>query len=341
MLGNEKILVLGIGALGGVFSFKLIKNNFNCTLVTHNDNITKAITENGLIYSKEGTTEILKANVVTNLPENDQYDYIFLMMKTNGIIKASQSIKENKLLKPDGLVMTVQNGDVYEFIKEFFPNQLVTCILGWNATMHEPGSYELTGPGKTVIGDRNNKIDLTNLKNILDKVSPNPVEISTNLYGVIWSKLAINCSANSLSGITGLLMGEILKSKQGRELFFAIYREAVELSKLQNIKLEKVYNNDPYLLYMPKNANFVERNYKMNVLKIAGKKRFGKVKVSMLQDIERGKKTEIDYLNGYISKKGKELDFPTPVNDKLTELIKLIESKKLVPKPENLNLVKL
>lgn len=339
MLNDKKILVLGIGALGGIFSFKLIENSFDCTLVTNNENITRAINENGIIYTNKGITKNQKATALTKMPENQKYDYIFLMMKTTAVAQVCQEIKTKSLLSAEGLIITIQNGDVYEFIKDFFPNQIVTCIIVWNAKMDGPGKYELLSPGKTIIGDRTNTIDLTTISQILSKISPSPIEISTNIVGIIWSKLAMNCAMNPLSGISGLLAGDVLKSKQGQEVFLAVYRETVELSKKQHITLEKLYA-DPNILYIPKKTNFVKKFIKYTILKIAGRK-FGKAKSSMLQDIERGKLTEIDYLNGYVSQKAKTYNFPTPINDKLTELIKAIEAKKLEPNPDNLFLIKL
>lgn len=334
MIDSKKILVIGIGSLGGIVSFNLLKNNYSCILVTNNDTITKAINENGLSFKYKETNETITATAQTNLPDNEHFDFIFIMTKTNSIEKVSQDIKSKNLLKPDGLVITVQNGNVYDFIKDEFPSRIVTSIIGWNAVMTEPGKYELKTMGKTYFGDITNQNDLSELNQIMQKISPGDVVYSKNMLGHVWTKLAITSGINSLGGITGLLLGEWAKLSDARKMFVAVFSETIDLAKLQQIKLEKT-EVSPDMFYIPKKSSFVKKTIKINAVKLMGKK-VGAVKVSMLQDIERGRHTEIDFLNGYLSNKGKELNFATPVNDRLTELIKSIEDKKIKPGTENL-----
>ncbi len=336
---DKKILVCGIGALGGVFSFKLLKEGYDCQLVTNNDRITNAIINNGIFLDDERLDSSIQPKIQTELPNNQSFDFIFLMMKTISVRDTVKEIKEKNLLKKDGLLITIQNGDVYTKISDLFPDQLTTCIIVWGASMVDPGVYKITSSGKTFIGDRKNRLNLEELRVLLSKVSPAPVEISNNILGIIWSKLCVNCAINAISGISGLRIGEFTKYSKGRILFLAVYSEVVEIAKKQNIKLEKLVTN-PFLFYIPKNANFVKRFIKIFIIKRAGK-RFGMVKPSMLQDLERGRRTEIDFLNGYVSTKGIELDLPTPVNSKLTELIKSIEKGDLKPSVDNFSLIEI
>ena len=336
---NKKILFVGIGAIGGVFSYKLIKEGYSCQLVSQNENIADMINRNGIILHDGTDKDSVTANAETKLPQGEQFDFIFLMMKTTSIRVAAEEIKKKNLLKENGLVITIQNGDIYDEISDLFPKQIVTCIIVWGASMVAPGEYRITSPGKTVIGDRNNTIDLNEIQILISKISPNPVELSTNIVGVIWSKLCLNCAINAISGISSLKVGEYSKLAKARELFLATYRESFELTEYLDIKLEKLVIK-PSLFYIPKKSNFIKKIVKTFFVKRVGKK-FGLVKTSMLQDLERGRKTEIDYLNGYVSKKGKEVNYPTPVNDKLTEIIKLIEKGELQPNIENFDLIDL
>lgn len=337
MNSQKKILVCGIGSLGGVFAFKLIKEGFNCKLVTKNENITKIINKNGLSLENSKGIESIKAQASTDLPENQEFDYILLMMKSTSVKEAAIEIKGKKLLKPNGIIITVQNGDVYEQISDIFPNKIVTCIIVWGASMIEPGMYKITSPGKTFLGDRNKLLNLVEIQSIISKISPVPVELSENILGIIWAKLCVNCAINAIAGISGLTIGEFTKQKAGWELFLAVYRETVELAEKQKIKLEKLVTN-PYLLYIPKRSNFIKKRLKIFFVKQVGK-RYGLVKPSMLQDIERGRLTEIDYLNGYVSKKGLEFNFPTSVNDQLKNMIKDIQNNKLKPEIANLSVI--
>lgn len=335
---DKKILVCGIGALGGVLSYRLIKEGYDCHLVTHNDEITDAVMKNGLIVDDKPLLLPSRSQVQTNLPMNEEFDYIFLMMKTQAVRNTVIQIKENNLLKNSSLFITVQNGDIFPYIADVVPDQIISSLIGWSARMINPGVYKITNIGRTIIGDRTHKINLEEIYTILEKGTPGQVVISRNILGVVWSKLCISCAINAISGISGLLIGEFPDYPNGSDLYLAVYSETVDIANLQNIKLEKIVS-DPYFLYVSKNTNFIKRSIKKFLLK-KGLKRNGLVKTSTLQDIERGKLTEIDYLNGYVSKKGVELNHPTPVNDTLTAMIKSIEKGELKPSVENLVAIK-
>lgn len=335
MINHKKMLLVGIGALGGVFSFKLISKGYDCKLISKNEEICNYINVHGIRLNDD----VIKATCQLQLPENEQFDYIFLMVKTTAIRESGQEIISKSLLKENGIIVTVQNGDVYDEIADLFPNKIATCIIVWGASMLGPGYYTITSNGKTFVGDRTNTLDLHELQLILSNVSPSGVELSNNILGVVWSKLATSCANNALSGITGLRLGEFTKIKKAQLVFLEAYSETIEVAEKMQIKLEKLVA-DPYRLYLPKNSNFVKRKIKRYYITIVGK-RFGLVKLSTLQDIERGRPTEIDYLNGYVSKKGKEVNFPTPINDKLRNLIKLIEKGDLNPTVENLSEIQL
>lgn len=335
---DKKILICGIGALGGVLSYRLIKEGYDCQLVTNNDKITDTIKKNGLIVDDEPLMLTPQSKVQTSLPMNEQYDYIFLMMKTQSVRNTVIQIKEKNLLKNSSLFITVQNGDIFPYIADLIPKQIVTTLIGWSGRMIRPGVYKITNIGRTVIGDRTNEINLDEILTLLEKGTPGSVVISKNILGVVWSKLCISCAINAISGISGLLIGEFPDYPNGSDLYLGAYAEVVDLANLQHIKLEEIVGN-PYKPYLSKNANFIKRSLIKYFLK-KGLKRNGLVKTSTLQDIERGKPTEIDYLNGYVSKKGVELNHPTPINDKLTAMIKSIERGELKPDVENLLIIK-
>ena len=167
MVNSKKLLLVGIGTLGAIFAYKLLENNFDCKLVTNNDRATQVINQKGLTFKNKNKTGNIKAITQTDLPENEQFDYIFLMTKIMDAVNSSEEIKAKNLLKTNGILVTIQNGDVYNLISGIFPGQIATCIISWNAFFVEYGSSELTGEGNTQIGDYKNMLDLLDLSVIL------------------------------------------------------------------------------------------------------------------------------------------------------------------------------
>jgi 2-dehydropantoate 2-reductase len=109
-----------------------------------------------------------------------------------------------------------------------------------------------------------------------------------------------------------------------RRAFMRTYGEVVETASRLGVRLERIAAN-PMLLYVPKDAGAVTRLFKDVLVRIIGR-RYGRLKGSMLQSLERGRKTEIDFLNGYVVQKAQDAGVPTPVNAALARLIREIES---------------
>lgn len=319
------ILIIGIGSLGGVFASRLLKTGYNCTLITNNDKITDAIKSNGIKILEDGKEEIIKSVPLTRLTEiegrKQQFDLIIFLTKTYSIEKASQDTIN--LLKPSGSVLIFQNGNVYDIVNKHFNNKVISGVVGWGSTMISPGVYQVTSKGKLFIGELSNSNNgkINEISEILSCISP--TVISSNILGVIWSKLAINCTINAIGGISGFTVGEMAKTSNGRFLFLQIYREVVETAELLNIKLERIVN-DPYKLYLASNSGIIKRYYKDLIVRIVGKK-FKSVRPSLLQDLDKKRLTEIDFINGYVSGQAELINHLVPYNNTLISMIREIE----------------
>ncbi len=154
-----------------------------------------------------------------------------------------------------------------------------------------------------------------------------PTRISDNIMGELYSKLIVNSCINSLGVLTGLYLGQMLAIKKVREIFLEIMREAMSVADAMGIKVEPGGGGklDYYKLLAPKGriADF-KRHV---VVRIIGFK-YRRLKSSSLQSLERGKQTEVDYLNGYICKQARNYGLPTPINDAVVAMIKEIEAGK-------------
>lgn len=322
---SDRVVILGIGGIGGVVAGCMIEAGLRPVLVTNNADVTAAIRANGLRVKLPNRSFTVQADVYTTLAETSgAFAAAYLTMKALGVVKAAQDAAQ--YLSPDGYVVTFQNGIVEDAVGDAIGiGRVVSASVGWNGIMLKPGEYERTTPGDTFIGELNGSVTprVNAIAAALRHVGP--VTISQNMRGVLWSKLAINCTVNSVGALTGETLGELLADARVRRIFLRTYSEVVDTAEAQRIKLERIAAN-PKLLYLPKNAGFPVRYAKDFIARMLGRKYKG-ARSSTLQSLERGRKTEVDFLNGYVVEVAKRVGVETPLNAALTRMIKEIEDR--------------
>ncbi len=334
---KQQILLEGIGGIGGIMAAKLIKAGYTPVLVTNNQAITNAIQKNGL-YVREGKQifSIPAPDTFTNLEDVPyrEFDAAYLIMKAHDVVESAR--RTIALLEPDGYVVTFQNGIVEDAVSEAIgKDRVISGIIGWAGTMNAPGVYEKTTMGAIHIGELSGKISerLKKLAQACETCAP--VKMTDNIRGALWSKLAINCTITTIGALTGDTLGEMLKDSMVRKLLLRAYSEVVDTAEASGIMLETIAAN-PKLLYLPVNANFMQTFVKDILVRIVGM-RYGKQKSSSLQSLERGRKTEIDFLNGYVVQQAQRVNLPAPVNGALIKMIKEIENGQRKITRENLD----
>lgn len=334
---NERILIQGIGGIGGVVAGRMVEAGFNPVLVTNNQDITDAIMKEGIrITSPEGSA-VIKARAYTyleDMPGGAPFDVAYLIMKAESVVEAARVAEP--LLKPDGFVVTCQNGIVEDAVATVIePARIVSAIVGWGGTMHAPGVYERTSTGSTHIGELDGQMT-RRLQMVEEHLSTAaPVEVTDNIRGKQWAKLAINCTITTFGALTGELLGTMLKDKHIRLAFMQAYAEVIDTALALDIKLEAIAAN-PMTLYVRRDAGPMTRAVKHLIVRYVGRK-YGRLKSSSLQSLLRGRKTEIDYLNGYVVDKAASVGVPVPVNERLVALTKQIESGERQIQSENVD----
>jgi 2-dehydropantoate 2-reductase len=338
--GGQRLLLMGCGGVGGVIAGGLLRAGHDVTIVTHNAEISRAVNAGGLrITTPEGQWTV-PATVHTHLDEIEgPFDAIYLAMKATGVQQAACDAAA--YMSPQGYVVTLQNGVVEDRVGDVLGRErVVGALVGWGATMHGPGVVEMTSRGESVVGELDGRVTprVQRLKATLDAVAP--ATVSTNVYGVLWSKLAINCTITALGAVTGQLLGEMLRRGDVRHLALAITSEVVDVATAHGVRLEPVGGTlDVHRLYLPperRTRGFgLDLLVKHAIMGIVGLK-FRRLKSSMLQSIERGRRPEIDFINGYAVEKGQEKNVPTPLNAALTSLVREIEAGARKTSPDNL-----
>ena len=331
---KEKILVIGAGAIGGITAAFLTRGGFPVQLVTKYTEPAEQISMRGLQISGARGEFIQKIPAVATLREVDgQFNWIFIATKATDMLQVAKEIYP--FLSPSGRVVSLQNGICEDALGEIVGRErTIGCVVGWGATMHQPGEVEMTSTGEFVIGrlDGELKPELEFLADALGEVVPTLK--TQNIYGHLYSKLIINSCITTLGALTGLTLGKLLARRRIRQIFIRIMKEGVDVANALQIKVEPFAGKLDYYRFF-KNPGLSGQLYRHLFIILLGIK-YRRLKSSSLQSLERGKPTEIDYFNGYIAARGKETGVDTPVNDILTRMVKEIEHKKRNIQPENL-----
>lgn len=338
--GHPRLLLMGCGAVGGVLAGGLLRAGQDLALVTHNKEITRAINTAGLQVSTPEGAWTVPAVAHTRLEEVEgTFDAACLAMKATGVAQAAQEVAGR--LSAGGYAVTLQNGVVEDRVAAILGRErVVGALVGWGATMHAPGVYEMTSRGEMVIGELDGQRTprVQRLKAVLDAAAPTTV--SANIYGVLWSKLAINCATSAPGAVSGQLLGEILRRGDARRLGLAIISEVIDVAQALGVTLEPVGGTlDLERLYLPparRNGGFGPDLVAKHAIMLLVGLRFRKLKSSMLQSLERGRQPEIDTKNGYVVEKGQEMGIATPVNSALVAMVREIAAGKRPIIPENL-----
>jgi 2-dehydropantoate 2-reductase len=184
----------------------------------------------------------------------------------------------------------------------------------------------MTSDGDFIIGilENTQNEQLSSLRDILNTIFP--TKISTNIMGDLYSKLLINSCITNTGAICGLTLGEMLTIKKIRTIAIAIINEGIAVANAMDCKIEVFGNKLNYYKFVKGTGCYHDLRRHLTIRAIGIKYR--KLRSSNLHSLENGKKTEVDFINGYIVDAGKKFNIATPVNAKIVEMIHEIETGK-------------
>ena len=330
--------IYGAGSLGTILGAYITKNGGSVELINRNKAHVEALQKSGATVT--GTVSFTQS-VTAYTPEemSGKYDVVFLMTKQQQNAEVVNCIKE--FLADDGVIVTLQNGIPELLIAEIVGEERVLgCTVAWGATMKEPGVCELTSAPDSLtfsLGSlsKNSNPHLEDVKALLEKMGE--VDIDSNFIGSRWSKLLINSAFSGMSAVLGCTFGEAAGNKASRRVVQALIKESIDVCAAGNIRIEPVQGKD--IVKLLDYTNRLKKAFSFFIIPIAIRKH-ALLKASMLQDIEKGKKTEVDAINGVVSSFGRKVGVPTPMNDKVVEIIHRIEDGELAPSFDNLQYFK-
>lgn len=319
--------IYGAGSLGTILGAFITRNGGQIDLINRNKAHVAALREKGAVVC--GTVEMVQP-VTALLPEEmtGQYDIIFLMTKQQHNREVVTSLLPH--LAADGVIVTLQNGLPEMLIGEIAgEDRVLGCTVAWGATMTKPGTCELTSSADSMTFSLGSfsavpHKHLGEVKRLLEMMGR--VEVDANFIGARWSKLLINAAFSGLSSALGCTFGEAAGDKRSRKVVQALIKECIDVCKAGGIRIEPVQGKD--IVRLLDYGNPVKKWFSFLIIPIAIRKH-ARLKASMLQDLEHGKLTEVDSINGSVSAYGRKVGVPTPANDRVVDIIHRIERGEL------------
>jgi 2-dehydropantoate 2-reductase len=333
----KRIGIIGAGAIGSVVGGCLAKAGHDVTLIDQWPEHVETIRAKGLRLS--GTigdfVVPVKALHIHELQSvREPFDAVFVAVKSYDTEWATAM--PLNYLKPDGVVVDFQNGINDERVAAIAGrDRTLGCVITISAGMYEPGHAMRTDNGQIgfKIGEHDGKVTerAERLAKIMCDVAP--TKVTTNLWGERWSKLSVNCMANGLAGLSGLGSAEVRTRDGVRRVAIHLASEAIQVGRARGHEVEPIWGINAQRFVDGAEGRLLadlERDMAERAKELAGGR------PSLLQDVMRGRRTEVEYLNGYVSEQGRQVGIPTPFNDKVVELITRVPPGTLKPDPKNL-----
>ena len=329
-----RVAIYGAGSLGTILGAYISRGGEKIELINRNKAHVEALQTRGAHII--GTVQFVQPVVAYTPAEmSGKYDIVFLMTKQQHNAEVVAMLKD--YLAEDGVLVTFQNGlpelQIADIIGE---ERVIGCTVAWGATMQQAGVCELTSSPDalsfslgSISAPHNHHFD--NVKQLLELMGK--VDVEENFIGSRWSKLLINASFSGMSAVLGCTFGEAAKPKSSRRIVQALIKECIDVCKAGGIRIEPVQGKDIVKLLDYNNA--LKRAFSSFIIPIAIRKH-ASLKASMLQDLEKGKPTEVDAINGAVSAFGRKVGCPTPMNDRVVDIIHRIERGELSPGFDNL-----
>jgi 2-dehydropantoate 2-reductase len=300
-----KIAVVGAGAVGGYFGGMLARAGAPVVMIGRAA-FVEAVNQNGLLLDTLHFKESVRVEASAELDAARGAEVVLFCVKTTDTAETARALAP--LLSPNATVISMQNGvDNAEQIRAASGLDALGAVVYVAASVPQAGSVKHVGRGDLVVGPRNARTE--QIAGLFERAGV-PCRISENIEGELWTKLTWNCALNAVSALGRAKYGQIAANEEACKVVAEVVDEVLAVARAANIHPPGLENPQVALASALKGAS-----------------QMSEALSSTAQDLLRGKRTEIDSLNGYISRRGAALGVPTPINHALFALVKLAESR--------------
>ncbi|MET3376043.1 2-dehydropantoate 2-reductase [Variovorax boronicumulans] len=295
-----KVAVMGAGAVGCYYGAMLARAGHEVVLIGRPSHV-EAVRANGLRLETKAFDEQVRLEASTEAGAVQGADLVLFCVKSTDTESAAAQIQPH--LAPGALVLTLQNGvDNDARVRAALPSHDVAAAVVYVATeMAGPGHVKHHGRGELVIAPSRRSDEVAQAL-IAAGV---PTQISDNVRGALWAKLVLNCAYNALSAVSQLPYGELVQGTGVTDVIRDVVAECLAVAKAEGVVI-------------PGDVDAAVRGIAQSMPSQYS---------STAQDLARGKRSEIDHLNGLVVRRGEVLGVPTPANRVLFVMVKLLESK--------------
>jgi 2-dehydropantoate 2-reductase len=346
---GRKIAIVGAGAVGGYTGAHMVQAGEDVTFIdpwpAHVEHMRKhglRVTHAMDVPEFSVAVRALHVTDAQQLAKEKPVDIAFLCMKSYDTAWATMLIRQ--YLAPDGYVVSLQN---------CMNEETIAGIVGWGKTLGcvassitvnlpEPGLIH-RGAGKggaahTVFraGEVHGRItqrvqEVCRLVGFADSA-----KVTGNLWGERWSKLVANAMANGLSASTGLTGGELLQNEPIRRFSTRLGSEAIRVGQAHGYQLEEIFHLPPETIARAGEGDAAATRACDEQRVKQGKRTAAEQRPSMGQDMQKGRRTEIEFLNGLVVREGEKVGLPCRANAVLTDIVKRVERGELKPDPRHI-----
>ncbi len=332
----KRYCIYGAGSLGTVLGAYITKNGGRIDLINRNRAHVDALREKGARIT--GTVEMtVPVSVLTPDEMEGKYDIILLLTKQ--LLNTQVVTFLADYLSEDGVIVTLQNGLPEPGIAEIVgSHRTMGCTVEWGATLSAPGECTLTSDPDSLSFHMGKMAGLSDekfneVKALLELMCP--VHEEPNLLGARWSKLLINATFSGLGTVIGGTFGDVSSSAAARKVAIRCMKECIDVGEATGTTFAPVQGKNITKLFNYKGA--LKRTFATLLIPIAMKKHRA-ILPSMLQDLRAGKLCEIDAINGVVCAEGKKHAVPTPINERIVDIVTRCQKGELTPSIDNLRL---
>jgi 2-dehydropantoate 2-reductase len=300
------IAVVGAGAVGGYFGGMFARAGAP-TVFIGRKNFADAVNSKGLVLDKSEGQERIRATATIEMSAIRDCSLILFCVKANDTSNTAAQMAP--FITQDATVVCLQNGvDNADQVRAVANVVAVPAVVYVAVSVPEPGRVKHLARGDLIIGPPSERT--THLADLFIRAGI-PCRISENIEGELWLKLLRNCALNAISALGYARYGQIAQSADAKQLMKNVVDEVLAVARAAGVVLPGVDDRESGMAAAMELATQMADAFS-----------------STAQDLNRGHPTEIDALNGYISRRGAELGIPVPVNHALFTLVKLAEQSK-------------
>ncbi|CAG2157210.1 ketopantoate reductase family protein [Cupriavidus numazuensis] len=294
-----KVAIMGAGAVGCYYGGMLARAGHEVVLIARPQHV-QTIEATGLRLETQSFDEQIKVSASTDPSAVQGADLVLFCVKSTDTQSAALAMKPS--LAKSALVLSLQNGvENADTLRSLLEQEVAAAVVYVATEMAGPGHVRHHGRGELVIEPTSHGANLA----ATFAAAGVPVETSDNVRGALWAKLILNCAYNALSAITQLPYGRLVRGEGVEAVMRDVMEECFAVATAEGVKLP-----DDVALAIRRIAETMPGQSS-----------------STAQDLARGKRSEIDHLNGLIVRCGDALGIPVPANRVLHALVRLIEDK--------------